>query len=179
MVRQSAEVENDMNSVERMVHYTTSIEQEADHERDENKPPPHWPSEGRVELKDVELKYRPELPPVLRGISMAVKGGEKIGIVGRTGAGKSSIMVALYRLVELSGGSIHIDGIDISTLGLRDLRSKVAIIPQDAVCLSNEFLAVLKLTGTSDFSSCVSQTDEKRNGMRTYWLGLYSFWNSS
>lgn len=136
MVRQSAEVENDMNGVERIIHYATAVEQEPPHEIEDNKPPPHWPMEGKVELSNVELRYRPELPPVLKGISMSVKGGEKIGIVGRTGAGKSTIMVALYRLVELSGGSIHIDGIDISTLGLRDLRSNIAIIPQDALLFS-------------------------------------------
>ena len=151
MVRQSAEVENDMNGVERIVHYANHVEQESPHEVD-YKPPSGWPSEGKVELRDIVLKYRPELPPVLKGISMSIKGGEKIGIVGRTGAGKSSIMVALYRLVELSGGSIHIDDIDISKLGLRDLRSSVAIIPQDPVSSdsftlatqrTNKFLSIL------------------------------------
>jgi ABC-type multidrug transport system fused ATPase/permease subunit len=98
-----------MNSVERVVHYATAIEQEAPHELPESKPPVSWPSQGRVELNNIVLSYRPELPPVLRGmglavsflrsnltpvtgISMSVKAGEKIGIVGRTGAGKSSIM---------------------------------------------------------------------------------------
>ena len=85
-----------MNSVERIVHYATEIEQEKpfDYEegRDMIKPPPLWPEEGKVEIKDMVLKYRPELPSVLKGISMDIKGGEKIGIVGRTGAGKSSIM---------------------------------------------------------------------------------------
>jgi ABC-type bacteriocin/lantibiotic exporter with double-glycine peptidase domain len=83
MVRQSAEVENNMNSVERVVHYATNIEQEAPHELPDNKPPAPWPDHGQVELKGVVLKYRPELPSVLKGISMSVKGGEKIGIVGR------------------------------------------------------------------------------------------------
>lgn len=83
MVRQSAEVENNMNSVERVVHYTKSIEQEAPHEIADKKPPPEWPSEGRIEFNKVVLKYRPELPSVLKGLSMDVKGGEKIGIVGR------------------------------------------------------------------------------------------------
>lgn len=83
MVRQSAEVENNMNAVERVVHYTTAIEQESAHEIKDHKPPPEWPSEGHIEIKDVVLKYRPELPSVLKGISMNVRGGEKIGIVGR------------------------------------------------------------------------------------------------
>ena len=83
MVRQSAEVENNMNSVERVVHYTKSIEQEAPHEIKDKKPPPDWPSEGHIEFKNIVLKYRPELPSVLKGLSMDIKGGEKIGIVGR------------------------------------------------------------------------------------------------
>ncbi|KAF9046870.1 ABC transporter [Hymenopellis radicata] len=136
LVRQSAEVENDMNSVERIVYYATDVEQEAAHEKPDCKPPTSWPNAGRVELKNVVLNYRPELPPVLKGISMTVAGGEKIGIVGRTGAGKSSIMTALYRLVELTSGSISIDGIDISTLGLADLRKSLSIIPQDALLFS-------------------------------------------
>ncbi len=122
-----------MNSVERIVHYAKSIDQEAPHEIPDKKPPSTWPSEGALEFKDIVLKYRPELPPVLKGISMKVKGGEKIGIVGRTGAGKSSIMTTLYRLVELTSGSIMIDGLDIAQMGLTDLRRNIAIIPQDPV----------------------------------------------
>ena len=83
LVRQSAEVENDFNSVERIVHYAEGLEQEAPHDVPELKPPAQWPAEGAIELKDVVLKYRPELPPVLKGLSMSVKPGEKVGIVGR------------------------------------------------------------------------------------------------
>jgi ABC-type bacteriocin/lantibiotic exporter with double-glycine peptidase domain len=83
MIRQSAEVENDMNGVERVVHYATSIEQEAPHEIKERKPQQPWPSHGEVEFKNVVFKYRSELPPVLKNISMTIRGGEKIGIVGR------------------------------------------------------------------------------------------------
>ena len=90
-----------------------------------------WPAEGRLEFRDVQLRYREGLDLVLKGISFAASPREKIGVVGRTGAGKSSLMLALFRLVELSGGSIIIDGIDISTIGLHDLRSKLSIIPQD------------------------------------------------
>jgi ABC-type multidrug transport system fused ATPase/permease subunit len=130
-----AELENDMNSVERIIHYSKNLEQEAPYKIPERKPREPWPAEGHVEIKDIVLKYRPELPDVLRGLSMDVAPGEKIGIVGRTGAGKSSIMTALYRLVELSAGSISIDGVDISKIGLKDLRSALAIIPQDPVCI--------------------------------------------
>jgi ABC-type bacteriocin/lantibiotic exporter with double-glycine peptidase domain len=83
MVRQLAEFENDMNSVERIVYYARDLEQEPPHEIPEGKPAAPWPSEGKLEIKDAFLKYRPELPLVLKGLSMAVKGGEKIGIVGR------------------------------------------------------------------------------------------------
>ncbi|RXW24280.1 hypothetical protein EST38_g1589 [Candolleomyces aberdarensis] len=136
LIRQTAEVENNMNSVERMDYYAKGIEQEARHEIPEKKPPSSWPDQGRVELRNIFLSYRPGLPPVLKGISMNVKAGEKIGIVGRTGAGKSSIMTALYRLVELSSGSILIDDVDVSEIGLTDLRSNLAIIPQDPLLFS-------------------------------------------
>jgi ABC-type multidrug transport system fused ATPase/permease subunit len=131
MVRQSAEVENDMNSVERIIHYAEQIEQEAPYQIEAATPPQAWPAAGAIEISDMVFRYRPELPPVIKGISMSIRGGEKIGIVGRTGAGKSTIMGALYRIVELSSGTITIDGVDISKLGLFDLRKKLAIIPQD------------------------------------------------
>ncbi|KAJ7116424.1 ABC transporter [Mycena epipterygia] len=154
MVRQSAEVENDMNSVERVLHYATEVEQEAPNEIPDKKPAAPWPSRGQIEMKNIVLKYRPGLPAVIKGISMNVQAGEKIGIVGRTGAGKSSIMVlafpstltksyssrlcvfTLFRLVELTSGSILIDGVDISQVGLGDLRSGLAIIPQDPLLFS-------------------------------------------
>lgn len=83
LVRQMAEVENDMNSVERIVYYSTDIEQEAPHEIPDKKPSSLWPSTGRVELRNVVLNYRPGLPAVLKGLSMTIEAGEKVGIVGR------------------------------------------------------------------------------------------------
>ena len=83
MVKQLAEVENNMNSVERIVYYARDLEQEPPHEIPERKPAASWPKDGKLEIKDAVLKYRPELPLVLKGLSMTVKGGEKIGIVGR------------------------------------------------------------------------------------------------
>ncbi|KAK7734458.1 ATP-binding cassette transporter yor1 [Botryosphaeria dothidea] len=128
-VRQLAEVENNMNSTERIYHYGTQLEQE---------PPLHlgsvaptWPERGEIVFDNVQMRYRDGLPLVLQGLNMHVRPGERIGVVGRTGAGKSSIMSTLFRLVELSGGSITIDGVNISTIGLKDLRSRLAIIPQD------------------------------------------------
>ena len=150
LVRQSAEVENDFNSVERIVHYARELEQEAPHVIPDHKPPASWPADGQIVLKDVVLKYRPELPAVLKGLTMSVKAGEKIGIVGRTGAGKSSIMTALYRLVELFEGSIAIDGIDISSIGLDDLRNALAIIPQDPLLFSGTLRSNLDPFGSHD-----------------------------
>jgi len=142
LVQQLAELENNMNSVERIIHYAESLEQEPPHDIPETQPKAPWPAEGRVEIKDVVLRYRPELPDVLRGLSMDVAPGEKIGIVGRTGAGKSSVMTALYRLVELFAGSILIDGVDVSRIGLKDLRSALAIIPQDPVCFTSSIFMI-------------------------------------
>jgi ATP-binding cassette subfamily C (CFTR/MRP) protein 1 len=128
-VRQLAEVENGMNATERLNYYGTQLEEEAPlHTTEVRKT---WPESGEIVFNNVQMRYRANLPLVLNNLSMHVKGGERIGIVGRTGAGKSSIMSTLFRLVELSGGSITIDGVDISTVGLYDLRSRLAIIPQD------------------------------------------------
>jgi ATP-binding cassette subfamily C (CFTR/MRP) protein 1 len=128
-VRQLAEVENGMNATERLNYYGTQLEEEAPlHTVEVRK---SWPESGEMIFNNVQMRYRENLPLVLNNLSMHVKGGERIGIVGRTGAGKSSIMSTLFRLVELSGGSITIDGLDISTIGLHDLRSRLAIIPQD------------------------------------------------
>ncbi|KAI0303610.1 ABC transporter [Multifurca ochricompacta] len=150
MVRQLAEVENNMNSVERIVYYARDLEQEPRHEIPEQTPAAPWPSEGKIEIKEAVMKYRPELPMVLKGLSMNVKGGEKIGIVGRTGAGKSSIMTALFRIVELTSGSINIDGVDISKLGLGDVRSAISIIPQDATLFSGTLRSNLDPFGLHD-----------------------------
>jgi ABC-type multidrug transport system fused ATPase/permease subunit len=128
-VRQLAEVENNMNATERVHYYATALEQEAPLKLMEI--PESWPSQGEIIFQDVEMRYRKGLPLVLQGLTLHVKAGERIGIVGRTGAGKSSIMSTLFRMVEISSGSIKIDGIDISKVGLLDLRQRLAIIPQD------------------------------------------------
>ena len=103
-------------------------------------PPAGWPSEGRVELQDVQMRYR-DGPLILKGVNLRVEPHEKVGIVGRTGAGKSSLTVALFRINPLSGGRILIDGVDTATLGLEDARRALCIIPQDPVlfCASVRF----------------------------------------
>ncbi|KAK6204305.1 P-loop containing nucleoside triphosphate hydrolase protein [Scheffersomyces amazonensis] len=132
-IRSMTQVENEMNSVERLHEYAFNLPQEAAYMKAETSPPPEWPPSGYIEFKDVSLRYRPTLPLVLKDMNLNIYPGEKVGICGRTGAGKSSIMTALYRLTELEKGSISIDGIDIANLGLCDLRSKLSIIPQDPV----------------------------------------------
>ena len=95
-----------------------------------------WPSTGAMDVVDLKLRYRPTLPLVLKGVSFSVEPGEHIGVVGRTGAGKSTIMLALFRLLEASGGGITIDGVDISRVPLSTLRSRLAIIPQEPMLWS-------------------------------------------
>ncbi|KAJ3232162.1 Multidrug resistance-associated protein 1 [Chytriomyces hyalinus] len=98
-----------------------------------SKPPKHWPLSGAIEFKNLTIKYRPELAPVLRSLSFKIEAGTKVGVVGRTGAGKSSIIAALFRLVEFDEGTIEVDGVDVSSLDLCSLRSSLAIIPQAPV----------------------------------------------
>ncbi|KAG0671988.1 ATP-binding cassette transporter yor1 [Maudiozyma exigua] len=133
VLRALTQTENDMNSAERMVTYATELPMEAAYKKPECSPPESWPSKGEIEFENVDFAYRPGLPVVLKDVTMSIASGEKIGICGRTGAGKSTIMSALYRLNELDSGKILIDGVDISQIGLYDLRRKLAIIPQDPV----------------------------------------------
>lgn len=133
LIRTVTQVENEMNSVERICEFAFDLDQEAPHVISETTPRPTWPEQGSISFINASLAYRPGLPLVLKKLNMDIQPQEKIGICGRTGAGKSSIMTALYRLSELQEGRIEIDGIDISTLGLNSLRSKLSIIPQDPV----------------------------------------------
>lgn len=128
-VRMSVEVETNIISVERMMQYAQMPSESA--AVTDIRPPPHWPAKGEVKFVNYSTRYRPELPLVLKNISLDIKPGEKIGIVGRTGAGKSSLTLALFRLIEPASGHIEIDGISTSDIGLEDLRSHLSIIPQD------------------------------------------------
>uniref|UniRef100_A0A671UTP6 Multidrug resistance-associated protein 4-like n=1 Tax=Sparus aurata TaxID=8175 RepID=A0A671UTP6_SPAAU len=129
-VRQSAEVENMMTSVERVVEYT-ELESEAPWET-QKRPPPDWPSKGLVTFDRVSFSYSDGGPLVLQSMKAMFRPKEKVGIVGRTGAGKSSLVSALFRLAEPQG-KIYIDGVLTSEIGLHDLRQKMSIIPQDPV----------------------------------------------
>ncbi|KAJ2449193.1 hypothetical protein GGF42_004852, partial [Coemansia sp. RSA 2424] len=124
--------ESSLSSVERVNQYL-DLEQEAPAFSDpENTPPPAWPNNGNVEVQDLVVEYVPG-KPVIRGISFAAAHGEKIGVVGRTGAGKSTLSLAFLRFIEAAQGSITLDGVDISKVGLEELRRNVTIIPQDPV----------------------------------------------
>ncbi|EOY23416.1 hypothetical protein QUC31_008251 [Theobroma cacao] len=129
-VQSQCTIANYIISVERLNQYMY-IPSEAPEVIEENRPPSNWPAMGKVDICDLQIRYRPDTPLVLRGISCTFQGGHKIGIVGRTGSGKTTLISALFRLVEPAGGKIIVDGIDICTIGLHDLRSRFGIIPQD------------------------------------------------
>jgi len=169
VVRCFAQVESAMNSVERVVHYTDNIPQEAamtSNELENEKPSTpkktsqiavaavgtalhptkEWPEQGALTLKNLEMRYRSETPLVLKGLNVTIRTGERIGVVGRTGSGKSSMLLVLTRIVEpyltedIPGkkyeAPLTIDGVDVLRIGLFDLRSKMGIIPQSPVLFS-------------------------------------------
>ncbi|KAG8042341.1 hypothetical protein G9C98_004975 [Cotesia typhae] len=134
-MRQSAEVENQMTSVERVLEYTNIESESALESLPNKKPKDDWPPRGKVEFKNVYLSYSPLEPPVLKNLNFTIEPREKIGIVGRTGAGKSSLISALFRLADIEG-NIEIDGIDTGKIGLHDFRAKISIIPQEPFLFS-------------------------------------------
>ncbi|KAG9158028.1 hypothetical protein Leryth_000183, partial [Lithospermum erythrorhizon] len=135
VLRQASRAENSLNAVERVGTYM-DLPSEAPDVIESNRPPPGWPSRGLIKFENVVLRYRPGLPPVLRGLSFTISPTEKVGIVGRTGAGKSSMLNALFRIVELESGRILIDDYNVRKFGLTDLRQVLSIIPQTPVLFS-------------------------------------------
>jgi ABC-type multidrug transport system fused ATPase/permease subunit len=130
LVRLYAMNEQNMNSVERIKEYL-DVEQEADAIVEKNRPPENWPSKGEVEFVNYSTRYRKELEQVLKKLTFKIEPRQKVGIVGRTGAGKSSLALAIFRALEADEGKILIDGIEIGTIGLQDLRQAITIVPQD------------------------------------------------
>ncbi|KAL8667629.1 MAG: hypothetical protein Q9202_000484 [Teloschistes flavicans] len=131
IVRQTVEVETNIVSVERVLEYAR-LPSEAPERVSKNRPKTGWPAHGAVHIRNYSTRYRPGLDLVLKDINLDIKAHEKIGVVGRTGAGKSSLTLALFRLIEPVNGQISIDDLNTSTIGLLDIRSRLAIIPQDA-----------------------------------------------
>ncbi|EIW82695.1 multidrug resistance-associated ABC transporter [Coniophora puteana RWD-64-598 SS2] len=134
-----ADLELDLSSVERLVEYL-DLPQEPPAVVETSRPPAYWPSNtgstDLISVEDLVVKYAPELPPVLRGVSFSLKPRERVGLLGRTGSGKSTLAMSILRFVDPASGRIVIDGIDISKIGIHDLRSRITFIPQDAALFS-------------------------------------------
>ncbi|KAF7843464.1 ABC transporter C family member 8-like [Senna tora] len=126
----ACKLSNYIISAERIKQFML-IPQEPPKVVEDKRPSPSWPSKGRIELQDLKVKYRPNSPPVLKGITCTFREGARIGIVGRTGSGKSTLISSLFRLVEPASGKILIDEINICSIGLKDLRMRLSIIPQE------------------------------------------------
>lgn len=154
VVRQVTDTESQMSSLERIEEYSGDAVPHEDNEVGQNADDPvgfsavqpvatpvrvrtGWPRTGRIEFQGVTMRYRPDLPPVLDGVTFTALPGERVGIVGRTGAGKSSLVAALFRLAELDAGRILVDGVDIAQLPLATLRSRLSILPQEAFIFSS------------------------------------------
>ncbi|KAF9269804.1 multidrug resistance-associated ABC transporter [Marasmius fiardii PR-910] len=139
MVTQFAQQEQSMNAVERVLVYS-ELPAEGTETNPREQPPPSWPDKGEIKFKNVDLAYREGLPLVLENVSFSIRAGEKIGVVGRTGAGKSSLLQALLRLVEIRSGTIEIDSHDTRQVDLACLRGRLALVPQE----STLFLGTLR-----------------------------------
>lgn len=144
IIRSLARIETVMISPERIQEYI-EIEQEAPYRIPMMDPPAQleWPSTGSILFDKVSFRYQPRGDLVLRSLSFSVAGGQKIGVVGRTGAGKSSLAMALFRISELTSGRVLIDGVDVATIGLKTLREKLSIIPQSPVLFKGSLRAYL------------------------------------
>jgi ABC-type multidrug transport system fused ATPase/permease subunit len=133
-IRQYCEIETNIVSMERLDEYSTLPSEAPEYGR---VLPRDWPQKGEIVFSDYSLQYRAGLEPALKAISFSIASHEKVGIVGRTGAGKSSLTLGLFRILEASGhGYIEIDGVRIDSVGLNDLRSRLTIIPQDPFIFS-------------------------------------------
>ncbi|XP_053511819.1 ATP-binding cassette sub-family C member 3 isoform X4 [Artibeus jamaicensis] len=135
LIRMLSELESNIVAVERVKEYSKT-KTEAPWVIEGSRPPAGWPTQGEVEFRNYSVRYRPGLDLVLKNLSLHVCGGEKVGIVGRTGAGKSSMTLCLFRILEASEGEILIDGLNIADIGLHDLRSQLTIIPQEPILFS-------------------------------------------
>ncbi|KAI0339052.1 multidrug resistance-associated ABC transporter [Trametopsis cervina] len=153
-------LELDLNSVERVVEYL-DLPQEPPAVIESNRPPAYWPSstssnsDSLISVENLVIRYAPELPPVLHEVSFQLKAKERIGLLGRTGSGKSTLAMSILRFVDPASGRIVIDGIDISKIGLHDLRGRLTFIPQDATLFSGTLRDNLDPFGEHDDSECL------------------------
>ncbi|KAH7927030.1 hypothetical protein BV22DRAFT_1032254 [Leucogyrophana mollusca] len=151
-------LELDLNSVERVVEYL-DLPQEPPATIESNRPPAYWPSSssgnGLITVEDLTVKYAPELPAVLHNVSFSLNAKERVGLLGRTGSGKSTLAMSILRFVDPMSGRIIIDGIDISTIGIQDLRSRLTFIPQDATLFSGTLRDNLDPFGEHEDSECL------------------------
>ena len=167
LVRAVSMVENEIVSVERMQEYAETLPPEPPLVIADSRPPRGWPHAGALSLRGVGLRYAPSLPYILRNVNAEIRGGEKIGVVGRTGAGKSSLLLALLRLADEAGceGRILLDGLDIRAIGVGDLRDAISVVPQEGTLFAGslrfnldplaaasdaQLLEALKLVGLSE-----------------------------
>jgi len=132
-MRQSAEFENTMTAVERNMEYTRLEQEPPRVSEGGGKAPDGWPTEGSIEYVSMFASYRPGLKPVLKDLNFHIPGGSSVGIVGRTGSGKSSLLLTLFRLIDVNEGEIRIDGVNTANMGIDLLRKQLAVIPQDPV----------------------------------------------
>ncbi|KAI8908383.1 P-loop containing nucleoside triphosphate hydrolase protein [Gorgonomyces haynaldii] len=144
----STQLETELNSVERLTRYMNDLPAEASPKNDDDPEESVWPSEGKIDFNQISLSY-PSRPDtlILKNLTVSIKAGEKVGVIGRTGSGKSTLMTALFRIVELQSGSIVIDGRDIRKLGLNTLRSRMQIIPQEPVLFTGTIRNNLDVEG--------------------------------
>ncbi|OQV11389.1 Multidrug resistance-associated protein 1 [Hypsibius exemplaris] len=168
-VQKLSDLEMSFISVERIKEYT-KCPQEAKRIIPEELPPADWPSNGSIKFVDYTIRYRPDLDFALKGLTCEIKAREKIGIVGRTGAGKSSLSLGIFRIVEAAEGSIIIDNVDIAKLGLEDLRSRITIIPQEPFLLSGTLRENLDPTNVSTDDAIWEALDAAH--LRRYVLNL-------
>lgn len=146
LLQSMTSIELSFNAAERVIEYS-EIETEPESGKDA---PAAWPHEGRIEVDNLSVAYKDTLPPVLKNLNFSIKPGERIGIIGRTGAGKSTLASVFFRLLQPREGSVRIDNIDIAELKLDHLRSRLAIIPQDPFLFSGTLRSNLDMEGTKE-----------------------------
>jgi len=150
LIRQTTQLEVIMNSIERITEYK-KYDTEKAAIVESNRPADNWPHSGSIVVRNIWVKYREDTEPVLKGVGFTINSHEKIGVCGRTGSGKSTLMMALYRIVEPFNGTVHIDDVNVLDIGLYDLRSKLSLVPQDPVIFSGTIRS--NLDPTSELTS--------------------------